>query len=86
MNGNDLRTLAGHLEQHGLLVTVDDDAAQLHVVNPLNSRLSETIAASGDRWLTSFDYEIGEHGNEEACAERIARILAVGPTSSTVSA
>ncbi|MFF4146656.1 hypothetical protein ACFY0A_36165 [Streptomyces sp. NPDC001698] len=77
MDNTDLQQLARHLENHGLQVTTDAPGMRLTVTNPLNSRLTETIAAADDRWATSFDYEIGEHGNEAACAERIARILAV---------
>lgn len=77
MDTNDLNTLAGHLERHGLRVTVDDGAMRLEVTNPLNSRLSEEILVKGCRYVTGFDHEIGEAGEEAACAERIARILAV---------
>ncbi|MGW5123332.1 hypothetical protein ACWEQ7_04555 [Streptomyces sp. NPDC004069] len=77
MDTNDLQNLARHLEEHGLQVTTDAPGMRLTVTNPLNSRLTETIAATDDRWATSFDYEIGEHGREEACAERIARVLAL---------
>ncbi|WP_200309346.1 hypothetical protein [Streptomyces adelaidensis] len=47
------------------------------MTNPLNSRLSEEILVEGGRYVTGFDYEIGEAGDETVCAERIARILAV---------
>ncbi|MFJ5157007.1 hypothetical protein ACIQCF_36840 [Streptomyces sp. NPDC088353] len=77
MDTNDLQNLARHLKEHGLQVCIDAAGMRLTVTNPLNSRLSETIVAAGDRWVTSFDYEIGEHGGEAACAERIARVLAV---------
>ncbi|MEU0389991.1 hypothetical protein [Streptomyces chartreusis] len=33
------------------------------------------------RYVTSFDYEIGERGRETECAERIAQLLALGPAS-----
>ncbi|MGW4042919.1 hypothetical protein [Streptomyces sp. NPDC004721] len=77
MDTNDLQNLARHLETHGLRVTIDAPGMRLTVTNPLNSRLTEDIAASGGGWVTSFDYEIGERGGEAACAERIARVLAV---------
>ncbi|MFB7736398.1 hypothetical protein ACFC08_18825 [Streptomyces sp. NPDC056112] len=80
MDTNDLQNLARHLENHGLQAGIDAAGMRLTVTNPLNSRLTEDIAASGGRWVTSFDYEIGEHGGEGACAERIARVLAVSST------
>lgn len=86
MDSNDLQRLAGHLETHGLWVTVDDSAMRLNVTNPLNSRLTEEILAKGDQYVTGFDYAIGEHGHEQPCAERIARLLAVGtPATATLT-
>lgn len=78
MNSDDLRRLAGHLEEYGLQVTVDDSAMRLDVTNPLNSRLSEEIHAKDNQYVTGFDYAIGDQGYEAACAERIARMLAIG--------
>lgn len=80
MDTNDLQRLAGHLEERGLQVTVDPAGMRLTVANPLNSRLTETIVAARDEWVTSFDYGIGEQGREAECADRIARILAAGHT------
>ncbi|WP_309029339.1 hypothetical protein [Streptomyces alfalfae] len=77
----DLQRLAAHLEKHGLRVAACDPELRLHVSNPLNSRLGEEIALAGGRYVTGFDYEIGDQGDEEACAERVARILAVGDTT-----
>lgn len=74
----DLQRLAAHLEKHSLHVAACDPELRLHVSNPLNSRLGEEIRLVGGRYITSFDYEIGESGEERACAERIARLLAVG--------
>jgi hypothetical protein len=75
---NDLQNLAGHLEDRGLQVTVHEAEMRLHVTNPLNSHLSEEIVAADGRYVTSFDYEIGESRREQECAERIAHILAIG--------
>ncbi|MEV2250231.1 hypothetical protein AB0I94_06610 [Streptomyces sp. NPDC050147] len=41
-------------------------------------RLAEEILLTGGRYITGFAYEVGERGAEPDCAERIARILAVG--------
>ncbi|MFF5984996.1 hypothetical protein ACFY78_39815 [Streptomyces olindensis] len=81
MDTDDLRLLAGYLEKRGLQVVVNEPDMRLLATNPLNSRLSEEITATGDRYVTSFDYEIGEHGRETECAERIAQMLALGPLS-----
>lgn len=81
MDTNDLQSLAGHLEKRGLRVLVDEPRMRLRATNPLSSRLSEEITATGDRHVTSFDHEIGERGQEPECSERIAHILAVGPAS-----
>ncbi|GHF13639.1 hypothetical protein GCM10014715_81530 [Streptomyces spiralis] len=88
MDTKDLQNLAGHLEAHGLQVAVNSAEMRLTVTSPLNSRLTEDIVADGDQWVTSFAYAIGEHGHEQQCAERIARVLAVGTDSvpRTVSA
>ncbi|MFI8832557.1 hypothetical protein ACIGPN_16150 [Streptomyces afghaniensis] len=77
MNTNDVQRLIRYLGEHGLRVTADENDLRLHVANPLNSRLSEEILVVGDRYVTSFAYEIGERGREQECAERIARVLAV---------
>ncbi|MFE7277479.1 hypothetical protein [Streptomyces sp. NPDC057623] len=78
MDSNDLQRLAGHLEKYGLQVTVDDSAMRLNVTNPLNSRLTEEILTNGDQYVTGFDHAIGEHGHEQACAERISGMFAAG--------
>jgi hypothetical protein len=78
---NDLQVLAGYLEKRGLQVVVNEPGMRLLATNLLNSRLSEEITSTGDRYVTSFDYEIGERGRETECAERIAQMLALGPAS-----
>ncbi|MET9967845.1 hypothetical protein ABZZ80_18425 [Streptomyces sp. NPDC006356] len=77
MDINDLQRLASYLEERGLRATLDSTAMRLDVTNPLNSRLSEEILVRDERYVTGFDYEIGEVRGEVACADRIARILAV---------
>ncbi|MEU1302575.1 hypothetical protein [Streptomyces shenzhenensis] len=86
MDNDDLRELGARLEAHGLTVAIDQPKRQLNVSNPLNGRLSEQISAVDAHYVTSFAYEIGERGREEDCAERIARILAVGPTTKASAA
>lgn len=77
MDANDLQKLADHLQKHGLQVAVNAPELRLHVSNPLHGMLTEEIVATGDRYVTGFGYEIGEHRHEDSCAERIAHILAV---------
>jgi hypothetical protein len=77
-----LQNLVAQLEKHGLTVASCDPENQIQVTNPKNCLLAEEIALRGGRYImASIDYEIGEHGQETTCAERIARILAVATTS-----
>lgn len=77
MDTDDLHQLGKHLEERGLHVAACEPELRLHVSNPLNARLAEEIRLAGGRYVTSFDYEIGDQGDERACAERIGNILAV---------
>ncbi|MFF3991634.1 hypothetical protein ACFY0B_44775 [Streptomyces sp. NPDC001797] len=45
------------------------------VANPLHSGLGEIVTAQGGRYLTGYGYEIGEHGDEPATADRVAFLL-----------
>lgn len=80
MDANDLQKLAGHLQKHGLQVAMNNTELRLHVSNPLHGMLNEEIVAVGDRYVTGFGYEIGEHRHEGSCADRIAHLLAVQST------
>ncbi|RCH64261.1 hypothetical protein DT019_34315 [Streptomyces sp. SDr-06] len=73
----DLQKLAGHLQKRGLCAALDDSETTLRTANPLSAHLTEQIATTEGRYITSFGYEIGERGHEASCAERIAHILAV---------
>ncbi|MFH9265984.1 hypothetical protein ACH4KN_17260 [Streptomyces sp. NPDC017546] len=77
MKATDLQRLAGHLRDHGLRVVALEPELRLHATNPLHSLLTEEIVAEEGRYVTSFFHEIGERGHEKACADRIARLLAV---------
>ncbi|MEV8321428.1 hypothetical protein AB0Q95_45540 [Streptomyces sp. NPDC059900] len=78
MDTEDTLRLAAHLTAHGPTVTVNGAESRLRVTSSLNDMLSEKTVATGDRYGTSFDYEIGGRGHERACAERFAQLLAVG--------
>ncbi|MGW2708091.1 hypothetical protein ACWC4J_03710 [Streptomyces sp. NPDC001356] len=71
--------LAEQLAARGLSVTNQDEHA-VSVTNPLNPGLGETVTAAGGRYLTDYGYEIGEHGDEPATADRLAFLLGV-PTA-----
>ncbi|MEU6990433.1 hypothetical protein ABZ953_07185 [Streptomyces sp. NPDC046465] len=83
MDIDDLHRLGAYLETRDLRVAARGPGLLLTVTNPLSSHLTEEVRLAGGRYLTSFDYEIGEQGDEQACAERIARILAVGDQHQT---
>ncbi|MGW2228256.1 hypothetical protein [Streptomyces formicae] len=78
MDTDDLHRLGTYLEKRGLRVAARDPELKLTVANPLHPQLAEEILLADGRYLTSFDYEIGERGDEQACADRIAHVLAVG--------
>lgn len=77
MNATHLRRLVGHLRNHGLRFVALEPELRLHATHPQHGLLTEEIFAGGGRYVTSFFYEIGERGRETACADRIARLLAV---------
>lgn len=45
------------------------------VTNPLHPGLREIVTAQDGRYLTGYEYEIGEHGDEPATADRVASLL-----------
>ncbi|MEU6510990.1 hypothetical protein [Streptomyces sp. NPDC046942] len=66
--------LAEQLEARGLSVTNEDQEA-VSATNPLHPGLGELVTAQGSRYLTAYGYEIGEHGDEPATADRVAFLL-----------
>ncbi|MEW2161296.1 hypothetical protein AB0950_39880 [Streptomyces sp. NPDC007189] len=48
--------------------------------NPLHPGLGESVTAHGGQYLTDYGYEIGEHGDEHATADRLAFLLGL-PTA-----
>ncbi|WP_320780224.1 hypothetical protein [Streptomyces sp. CRN 30] len=66
--------LAEQLAARGLYVTYRRQHA-VSVVNPLHPGLGETVTAHADRYLTEDGYEIGEHGDEHATADRVVFLL-----------
>ncbi|WP_428956262.1 hypothetical protein [Streptomyces sp. cg35] len=77
----DLQNLVEQLEKHGLTVAPCDPEKRLQVTNPISSLLAEEIVLKRGRYYTGFDYEIGDRGREEACAQRIAYLLGAATTS-----
>ncbi|MGW0905072.1 hypothetical protein [Streptomyces sp. NPDC002853] len=78
MDIDDLHRLGKLLEGRGLRVAACDPELRLYVSNPLNSQLAEEIVLTSGRYITGYEYEVGERGAERSCADRIAHILAVG--------
>lgn len=66
--------LAEQLAARGLHVTKRDDGS-VTVTNPLHPLIGETVTSHGDGYLTDYGYEIGEHGDEPATADRVAFLL-----------
>jgi hypothetical protein len=66
--------LAEQLDACGLSVTNQDQDA-VSVTNPLHPGLGEIVTAQGGRYLTDYGYEIDEHGDEHATADRVAFLL-----------
>ncbi|MEU5900514.1 hypothetical protein [Streptomyces venezuelae] len=83
MDTDDLHRLGAYLEGRGLRVAARDPELILAVANPLHPQLAEEIRLTDGRYITGFDYEVGERGDEQACADRIAHILAAGDTPRT---
>ncbi|MFD5838240.1 hypothetical protein ACFWHV_32525 [Streptomyces collinus] len=53
------------------------------MTNPLHPGLGEIVTAQGGRYLTDYGYEIGEHGDERATADRVAYLLGLPRSSRT---
>ncbi|GHF81840.1 hypothetical protein [Streptomyces thermodiastaticus] len=82
--------LADHCAARGLSVSERDDGA-LIVNNPLHPRVGEVLTAQRGRYLTDYGYEIGEHGDEPATADRLVFLLGLPcvprqPTARTAEA
>ncbi|WP_234356855.1 hypothetical protein [Streptomyces sp. NBRC 110028] len=45
------------------------------MTDPLHPGLGETVTAQADHCLTEDGYEIGEHGDEHAAADRVVFLL-----------
>ncbi|MGW5687773.1 hypothetical protein [Nonomuraea sp. NPDC003754] len=59
------------LEARGQSVTNRDDGS-LTIRNPLHPHVREAVGAINGRYLTDYGYELGEHGDEPATADRAA--------------
>ncbi|WP_425838935.1 hypothetical protein [Streptomyces fractus] len=71
----DLQNLVDELKARGLTIAVCAPENRLQVTNPISSLLSEEVVLRRGHYVTGFDYEIGDRGNETACADRIAYLL-----------
>lgn len=70
-----LAVLAEQLTARGLSVRKQDDGTS-SVTNPLYVRVAGTVTTGGGCYLTDYvGYEIGQHGDEPATADRVALLL-----------
>jgi hypothetical protein len=72
-----LHELADNLRLRGLTVVMDPDAGTVTATNPMHRLIATTIRCTGDAYLTEYDYEVGQRGDEPASAGRIAHLLAM---------
>lgn len=76
MNGTGgLDQLATFLRDRGLRTC--QVAEGLTVANPVASGLSEVVRCDAGRYLTGWGYELGQDGDEQSSARRLAYLLGV---------
>ncbi|MEV5481843.1 MULTISPECIES: DUF6415 family natural product biosynthesis protein [Streptomyces] len=69
--------LAEHLRANGLEV-VWTDAAAVAASRLLNSAVREDVTVDNGRYVTAYDYEVGQCGDERATAHRVAFPVGAG--------
>ncbi|MYT30917.1 MULTISPECIES: DUF6415 family natural product biosynthesis protein [unclassified Streptomyces] len=69
--------LAEHLEANGVAVVWADSAA-VSVSHPLNSAVHEDVTAVNGRYVTAYGYEVGQYGDEQETAHRVAYLVNAG--------
>ncbi|MFJ8933559.1 hypothetical protein ACIRLA_44055 [Streptomyces sp. NPDC102364] len=74
MDANTAAILAEQLTAHGLSVTNTDETT-VSVSNPLNDGVVEAVGHRDGRYVTAWGYELGETGDEEGTAQRLAFLL-----------
>ncbi|MEU3124165.1 hypothetical protein ABZ696_28345 [Streptomyces albidoflavus] len=74
MDATTAAILAEQLTAHGLSVTNTDETT-VSVSNPLNRGVIEAVDHRDGRYVTAWGYELGETGDEEGTAERLAYLL-----------
>lgn len=74
MDANTAAILAEQLTAHGLSVTNADETT-VSVSNPLNDGVVEAVDHRDGRYVTAWGYELGETGDEEGTAQRLAYLL-----------
>ncbi|MEW2494154.1 hypothetical protein ACWEQU_20040 [Streptomyces nodosus] len=74
MDANIAAILAEQLTVHGLSVTNTYETT-ISVSNPLNRGVIEAVDHRDGRYVTAWGYELGETGDEEGTAERLAYLL-----------
>ncbi|MGW5097090.1 hypothetical protein ACWEQ1_19255 [Streptomyces nodosus] len=74
MDANIAAILAEQLTVHGLSVRNTYETT-ISVSNPLNRGVIEAVDHRDGRYVTAWGYELGETGDEEGTAERLAYLL-----------
>ncbi|MGW2083442.1 hypothetical protein ACWCOW_42565 [Streptomyces sp. NPDC001939] len=74
MDANTAAILAEQLTAHGLSVTNMDETI-VSVSNSLNLGVVEAVDHRDGRYVTDWGYELGETGDEEGTAQRLAYLL-----------
>ncbi|MFI0709986.1 DUF6415 family natural product biosynthesis protein [Streptomyces inhibens] len=69
--------LAEHLRANGLAV-VWTDAAAVAASHSLNSAVREDVTVDNGRYVTAYEYEVGQYGDERATAHRVAFLVGAG--------
>ncbi|WP_432000106.1 DUF6415 family natural product biosynthesis protein [Streptomyces sioyaensis] len=70
-------SLAEHLRANGLVV-VWTDAAAVSASHSLNSEVREDVTVDNGRYVTAYEYEVGQCGDERATAHRVASLVGAG--------
>lgn len=74
MEANNSAILAELLKARGLSVTNQADGS-LTARNPLHPHVREAVGEVNGSYVTDYGYELGEHGDELATADRVAFLL-----------
>jgi hypothetical protein len=72
-----LNQLASLLRKRGLSARFVAATAGVTVVNPISAALEDSVFEADGHYVTGWRYELGELGNEDSVADRLAFLLGV---------